>query len=51
MVWTSYIWMLTLVCQQVAEYEDADMYKSQMINALQYIIEIITQDVMIRGHE
>ncbi|KAJ6938903.1 callose synthase 7-like [Populus alba x Populus x berolinensis] len=31
--------------------EDADMYKSQIINALQSIIEVITQDIMKHGHE
>ncbi|KDP38900.1 hypothetical protein JCGZ_05285 [Jatropha curcas] len=32
-------------------YEDVDAYRSQIINVLQDIIEIITQDIMIHGHE
>ncbi|KAJ4841509.1 Callose synthase 7 [Turnera subulata] len=35
----------------LADFEDVDMYKSQIINALQSIIEIITQDIMTHGHE
>ncbi|KAJ6412395.1 hypothetical protein OIU84_005447 [Salix udensis] len=35
----------------LGDYEEKDFYKSQIINALQSIIEIITQDVMLRGHE
>ncbi|KAJ6306723.1 hypothetical protein OIU76_001674 [Salix suchowensis] len=35
----------------LGDYEEKDIYKSQIINALQSIIEIITQDVMLRGHE
>ncbi|CAN1229138.1 Callose synthase 7, partial [Linum perenne] len=32
-------------------YEDPDMFRAQIINILQDIIEIIVQDVMIRGRE
>ncbi|KAK6918011.1 1,3-beta-glucan synthase subunit FKS1-like, domain-1 [Dillenia turbinata] len=35
----------------LADYEDAELYKSQIINVLQDIMEIITQDVMTNGHE
>ncbi|KAF9682829.1 hypothetical protein SADUNF_Sadunf05G0148900 [Salix dunnii] len=35
----------------LGDYDDNDIYKSQIINALQSIIEIITQDVMLHGHE
>ncbi|XP_034915011.1 callose synthase 7 [Populus alba] len=35
----------------LGDHEDADMYKSQIINALQSIIEVITQDIMKHGHE
>ncbi|KAG6783967.1 hypothetical protein POTOM_009649 [Populus tomentosa] len=35
----------------LGDHEDADMYKSQIINALQSIIEVITQDIMKDGHE
>eukprot|EP00257_Ricinus_communis_P020162 XP_015579333.1 callose synthase 7 [Ricinus communis] len=35
----------------LGDYEDVDAYKSQIINVLQDIIEIITQDVMIHGHD
>ncbi|CAN7096971.1 unnamed protein product [Brassica rapa subsp. narinosa] len=31
--------------------EEDDTYKSQIINVLQDIIEIITQDIMVNGHE
>ncbi|GAB4842952.1 Callose synthase 7 [Ancistrocladus abbreviatus] len=33
------------------DYEDAELYKSHVINVLQDIIEIIIQDVMIDGHD
>ncbi|XP_034931191.1 putative callose synthase 6 isoform X1 [Populus alba] len=33
------------------DHDDDGFYKSQIINALQSIIEIITQDIMIHGHE
>ncbi|KAF8043493.1 hypothetical protein BT93_A1723 [Corymbia citriodora subsp. variegata] len=33
------------------DYEDATVYKSQIINVLQDIMEIITEDVMVNGHE
>ncbi|KAG6783969.1 hypothetical protein POTOM_009651 [Populus tomentosa] len=35
----------------LGDHEDGDMYKSQIINALQSIIEVITQDIMKDGHE
>uniref|UniRef100_A0A2K2BE63 1,3-beta-glucan synthase n=1 Tax=Populus trichocarpa TaxID=3694 RepID=A0A2K2BE63_POPTR len=36
----------------LSDHEEADdMYKSQIINALQSIIEVITQDIMTHGHE
>ncbi|KAK4438966.1 Callose synthase 7 [Sesamum alatum] len=35
----------------MADYEDAQLYRSQIINKLQDIIEIIIQDVMTNGHE
>ncbi|XP_050228650.1 callose synthase 7 [Mercurialis annua] len=35
----------------LGDYEDVDAYKSQIINVLQDIIEIIVQDVMIHGHD
>ncbi|KAL7129205.1 hypothetical protein ABFS83_13G048900 [Erythranthe nasuta] len=35
----------------MADYEDAQLYRSQIINMLQDIIEIIIQDVMNNGHE
>ncbi|XP_031256543.1 callose synthase 7 isoform X1 [Pistacia vera] len=34
-----------------SENENADIYKSQIINVLQDIIEIITQDIMVNGNE
>lgn len=34
-----------------ADYEDEDLYKSHIINVLQDIMEIITQDVMVEGHD
>ncbi|KAL9244287.1 hypothetical protein vseg_018081 [Gypsophila vaccaria] len=34
-----------------SEYDDEDLYKSHIINVLQDIMEIITQDVMVDGHE
>ncbi|XP_074307762.1 callose synthase 7 isoform X3 [Silene latifolia] len=33
------------------DYDDEDLYKSHIINVLQDIMEIITQDVMSEGHE
>lgn len=38
------------ICQQ-QDNNDPDKYASQIINVLQDIMEIITQDVMINGHE
>ncbi|CAN1850902.1 Callose synthase 7 [Linum perenne] len=35
----------------VSNYDDPEMFKAQIINILQDIIEIIVQDVMIRGRE
>ncbi|XP_065851855.1 callose synthase 7 [Euphorbia lathyris] len=35
----------------LADYDDEDQYRSQIINVLQDIIEIITKDVMTHGHE
>ncbi|KAK3183402.1 hypothetical protein Dsin_030688 [Dipteronia sinensis] len=35
----------------LSDYESADMYKSQIINVLQDIMEIISQDIMINGVE
>ncbi|KAI3711097.1 hypothetical protein L2E82_40935 [Cichorium intybus] len=35
----------------LSEYDDADKYKSQIINLLQDLMEVITQDVMVNGHE
>ncbi|KAI3465923.1 hypothetical protein Pfo_022586 [Paulownia fortunei] len=35
----------------MADYEDAELYRSQIINKLQDIMEIIIQDVMNNGHE
>ncbi|KAJ0051718.1 hypothetical protein Pint_01407 [Pistacia integerrima] len=35
----------------LSENESADIYKSQIINVLQDIIEIITQDIMVNGNE
>ena len=37
-------------CQQAENIHD-EKYGSQIINVLQDIMEIITQDVMINGHE
>lgn len=34
-----------------SDYEDEELYKSHIINVLQDIMEIITQDVMIDGHD
>ncbi|KAK9676530.1 hypothetical protein RND81_11G083100 [Saponaria officinalis] len=34
-----------------SDYDDEDLYKSHIINVLQDIMEIITQDVMSEGHE
>lgn len=36
---------------QLEDYEDVEQYKSTIINVLQDIMEIITQDVMYSGHE
>jgi hypothetical protein len=47
----AHIQVLTLVCWQLGDHDDDDIYKSQIINALQSIIEIITQDIMFHGHE
>ncbi|PIN25627.1 1,3-beta-glucan synthase/callose synthase catalytic subunit [Handroanthus impetiginosus] len=33
------------------DYEDAEVYRSQMINTVQDIVEIIIEDVMTNGHE
>ncbi|WZZ56681.1 hypothetical protein YC2023_056788 [Brassica napus] len=35
----------------LSDYGEDETYKSQIINVLQDIIEIITQDVMVKGHE
>ncbi|CAM8991651.1 unnamed protein product [Rhodiola kirilowii] len=35
----------------LSEYDDLDMYLDQVINILQDIMEIITQDIMTNGHE
>ncbi|XP_010525558.1 PREDICTED: putative callose synthase 6 isoform X2 [Tarenaya hassleriana] len=35
----------------LCNYEDEGTYKSQLINVFQDVIEIITQDVMVNGHE
>ena len=43
-------WEYSCVVLQVEEEEDAALYKSQIINVLQDIIEIIIQDVMLNGH-
>ncbi len=44
---------MLLICWQLEldDSEDVDAYKSQIINVLQDIIEIITKDIMIHGHE
>lgn len=44
---------MLLICWQleVGDHEDVDAYRSHIINVLQDIIEIITQDIMIHGHE
>ncbi|XP_042501698.1 putative callose synthase 6 isoform X2 [Macadamia integrifolia] len=34
-----------------ADYEDVESYKTQIINVLQDIMEIITEDVMVNGHK
>ena len=34
-----------------SDYEDEELYKDHIINVLQDIMEIITQDIMIDGHE
>ncbi|KAF2290622.1 hypothetical protein GH714_014737 [Hevea brasiliensis] len=39
------------VLLELDDSEDVDAYKSQIINVLQDIIEIITKDIMIHGHE
>lgn len=36
---------------QMEDYEDLELYRSQIINKLQDIIEIIIQDVMFDGHK
>lgn len=41
-----YIWQLS-----DSDYDDEDLYKSHIINVLQDIVEIITQDVMSDEHE
>ncbi|KAL7607018.1 hypothetical protein Lser_V15G15427 [Lactuca serriola] len=35
----------------LTEYDNAEKYTSQIINVLQDLMEVITQDVMINGHE
>ncbi|XVF60760.1 hypothetical protein PTKIN_Ptkin08bG0074200 [Pterospermum kingtungense] len=35
----------------ISDFEDADTFRSQIINVLQDIMEIITQDVMVNGNE
>lgn len=48
-------WDLTpyyfLLVWQLSDYDDLDMYRAQVINILQDIMEIITQDIMTNGHE
>jgi len=46
-------WSYKIVSLQLSDgdYEDGELYKSHIINVLQDIMEIITQDVMIDGHE
>lgn len=36
---------------QLGEYDDDETYRAQIINVLQDIMEIITKDVMVNGHE
>ena len=43
-------WVLKLIYWQQTEEEDFENYKRQIINVLQDIMEIITQDVMFNGH-
>lgn len=38
-------------CKQLSDYEDQGTYKSQLINVFQDVIEIITQDLLVNGHE
>lgn len=40
-----------LICKQLSNYEDQGTYKSQLINVFQDVIEIITQDLLVNGHE
>lgn len=43
--------ILVLKCKQLSDYEDQGTYKSQLINVFQDVIEIITQDLLVNGHE
>ncbi|KAG8659847.1 hypothetical protein MANES_02G084900v8 [Manihot esculenta] len=43
--------MFLKVLLEVDNHEDVDVNRSHIINVLQDIIEIITQDIMIHGHE
>ena len=38
------------LCWQISDIEDVGTFKSQIINVLQDIMEIITQDVMVYGN-
>lgn len=40
-----------IVYLQLKDYDDEESYRSTVINILQDIMEIITQDVMNNGHE
>ncbi|XP_010462583.1 PREDICTED: callose synthase 7-like [Camelina sativa] len=44
-------WPPFLLASKLSDYDEDETYKSQIINVLQDIIEIITQDVMVNGHE
>ena len=44
-------WDRKFVIWQLDEDETVESYKSQIINVLQDIMEIISQDIMISGHE
>lgn len=37
--------------EQLSDYEDQGTYKSQLVNVFQDVIEIITQDLLVNGHE
>ncbi|XWS30102.1 hypothetical protein CRYUN_Cryun24cG0089100 [Craigia yunnanensis] len=44
-------WPLFLLASKISDSEDAYRFRSQIINVLQDIMEIITQDVMVNGNE